>query len=141
MKVVIDTNIWISFLIGKALSGLEELLGEKIQVVVSDEQFKEIISVLKRPKFKKYFGLRDIEELLFLMQKVSELVIIEHTVTDCRDRKDNFILETALKGGAGIIVTGDKDLLDLNPYKGVKILTYKEFEQTIKEKIEAKIEK
>jgi predicted nucleic acid-binding protein len=68
------------------------------------------------------------------MQKVSELVIIEHTVTDCRDRKDNFILETALKGGAGIIVTGDKDLLDLNPYKGIKILTYKEFEQTIKEK-------
>ena len=121
MRVVIDTNIWISFLIGKVLYGLEELLSKEIQVIISDEQLEEIISVLKRPKFKKYFTDKDIKELLFLIQKVSEMVIIEHKITNCRDEKDNFILETALKGKADIIITGDKDLLDLNPYKGIKI--------------------
>jgi putative PIN family toxin of toxin-antitoxin system len=69
LKVVIDTNIWISFLIGKALSGLEELLGEEIQVVVSDEQFKEIISVLKRPKFKNILASEILRNFYFSCKK------------------------------------------------------------------------
>ena len=131
IKIVIDTNIWVSFLIGKALSGLEGLLLKKVKVMTSDEQINEIISVLKRPKFKKYFSDDDIIELLTILFKVSEAVIIEHTIHDCRDEKDNFILETALKGNADIIITGDKDLLDLNPYKGIKIINYREFESLI----------
>ncbi|MGA1846344.1 putative toxin-antitoxin system toxin component, PIN family [Deferribacter abyssi] len=133
MRVVIDTNIWISFLIGKALWGLEKYLNKEIKIVTSDEQLQEIISVINRPKFKKYFSEEDIQELLSLLQKVSEIVTIEHTIFDCRDRKDNFILETALKGKVDIIVTGDKDLLVLNPYKGITIVTYKTFEQLMKE--------
>ncbi|MCK4278348.1 MAG: putative toxin-antitoxin system toxin component, PIN family [Desulfurellaceae bacterium] len=57
MRVVIDTNIWISFLIGKALCGLEEHLNKKVRVVASDEQLQEIISVINRPKFNLSLGL------------------------------------------------------------------------------------
>ncbi len=128
IRIVIDTNIWISFLIGKTLSGLEKFLLKKVKVITSDEQIDEITSVLKRPKFKKYFTDDDIVEFLTILLKVSETVIIEHVIHDCRDKKDNFILETALKGKADIIITGDKDLLDLNPYKGIKIISYREFE-------------
>ncbi len=112
--------------------GLEKYLNKKVKVIISDEQLQEIISVIERPKFHKYFDAEDIKELLFLIRKVSETVIVGHTISDCRDKKDNFILETALKGKAGIIVTGDEDLLVLNPYKGISIVTYQEFERIVK---------
>jgi predicted nucleic acid-binding protein len=48
-------------------------------------------------------------------------------VNDCRDKKDNMILEEAVYGNAEYIITGDEDLLVLNPYKWIKIYTLKEF--------------
>jgi len=134
IKVVIDTNIWISFMIGKALKGFEKYINKKIKIITSEEQIKEIISVLFREKFRKYFSTDDIKELLFLILKVSDLVEIKHNIFDCRDKKDNFILEMAVNGDADIIVTGDKDLLVLHPYRNISILNYKEFEE-IMEKI------
>lgn len=134
IKVVIDTNIWISFMIGKALKGFEKYINKKIKIITSEEQIKEIISVLFREKFRKYFSTDDIKELLFLILKVSDLFEIKHNIFDCRDKKDNFILEMAVNGDADIIVTGDKDLLVLHPYRNISILNYKEFEE-IMEKI------
>ncbi len=62
MKIVIDTNLWISFLIGKILKGLKDLIFDKrITILTSDEHLEELFSVLKRPKFKKYFTHEDIE--------------------------------------------------------------------------------
>ncbi|MCG2722582.1 MAG: putative toxin-antitoxin system toxin component, PIN family [Thermodesulfovibrionales bacterium] len=136
MKAVIDTNIWISFLIGKLLAGLDDyILDGLLEVVISDEQLEEITTVLKRPKFRKHFSADDIEEFLSLIYKTSVIVEIHHTIKDCRDEKDNFILETAIRGKADYIVTGDKDLLVLNPYRGKKIIGFREFEDIIKEAI------
>ena len=57
IKVVIDTNIWISFLIGKVLSGLSKvMIDSKITILFSDELFEELVQVLSRPKFKEYFS-------------------------------------------------------------------------------------
>ena len=134
MKAVIDTNIWISFLIGKLLAGLDDYILEgRLEVVISDEQLEEITTVLRRPKFRKHFSPDDIEEFLSLIYKTAEIVEIHHTIKDCRDEKDNFILETAIRGKADYIVTGDKDLLVLNPYRGKKIIGFREFEDIIKE--------
>jgi putative PIN family toxin of toxin-antitoxin system len=134
VKAVIDTNIWISFLIGKLLSGLDDYILEgQLEVVISDEQLEEITTVLRRPKFRKHFSPDDIEEFLSLIYKTAVIVKIHHTIKDCRDEKDNFILETAIRGKADYIVTGDKDLLILNPYRGKKIIGFREFEDIIKE--------
>jgi putative PIN family toxin of toxin-antitoxin system len=55
-KIVIDTNIWISFLIGKKLSSLKSLISnQNIQIIISDELIKEIEDVTNRPKLRKYF--------------------------------------------------------------------------------------
>ena len=133
MKVVIDTNIWISFLIGKLLAGFDDYILEgQLAVVISDEQLEEITTVLGRPKFRKHFSPDDIDEFLSLLYKSARIVKIHHTIKDCRDEKDNFILETALRGKADYIVTGDKDLLVLNPYRGKKIIGFREFEDIIK---------
>lgn len=133
MKAVIDTNIWISFLIGKLLAGLDDyILDGMIEIIISDEQLQEITSVLRRPKFRQYFSTDDIEEFLSLLYKSVRIVELHHTIKDCRDEKDNFLLETAIRGKADYIVTGDKDLLVLNPYRGKKIIGYKEFEDIIK---------
>jgi len=121
VKAVIDTNIWISFLIGKLLAGLNDyILAGPLDVVISDEQLDEITTVLRRPKFRKHFSTDDIEEFLSLIYKTAVIVEVHHTIKDCRDEKDNFILETALRGKADYIVTGDKDLLVLNPFRGKK---------------------
>jgi uncharacterized protein len=134
VKAVIDTNIWISFLIGKLLAGLDDyILDGQLEVLVSDEQLEEITTVLRRTKFRKYFSSDDIEEFLSLLYKTSVVVDIHHAVKDCRDEKDNFILETAIRGRADYIVTGDKDLLVLNPYRGKKIIEFREFENILKE--------
>jgi len=70
VKAVIDTNIWISFLIGKLLAGLDDyILGGLLEVVISDEQLEEIKTVLQRPKFRKHFSAADIEEFLSLLYK------------------------------------------------------------------------
>jgi uncharacterized protein len=67
MRVVIDTNIWISFLIGKSLTGLTDaIIANRVQVLFSDDLFSELLEVLQRPKFKKYFSSAAIEQLLAL---------------------------------------------------------------------------
>jgi hypothetical protein len=135
VKAVLDTNIWISFLIGKLLAGLEDyILDGLLEVVISAEQLEEITTVLRRPKFRKHFSSDDIEEFLFLLYKSARIIEVHHTIKGCRDEKDNFILETAIRGKADYIVTGDKDLLVLNPYRGKKIIGFREFEDLIKEK-------
>lgn len=134
MNAVIDTNIWISFLIGKLLAGLDDyILDGLLEVIIADEQLEEITSVLRRPKFRSHFSSDDIEEFLSLLYKSARIVEIHHTIKDCRDEKDNFLLETAIRGKADYIVTGDKDLLVLNPYRGKKIIGFREFENIIKE--------
>lgn len=63
-KVVIDT-IWISFLLSKNNSKLEDLLSEKLIVLLFREELvNEFTEVAKRPKFKKYFSLLDLQLLL-----------------------------------------------------------------------------
>ncbi len=56
------------------------------------------------------------------MQKATLITIIEQ-ITDCRDPKDNKFLELAINGNATCIITGDKDLLVLHPFRGISILT------------------
>jgi len=132
VRVVIDTNIWIRFLIGKTLSGLSEaIISGQVIMLFSNDLFSELIEVLNRPKFKKYFSASAIEELIALLYEKVELIEIINHFNDCRDPKDNFLLDLAVSGHANYLVTGDADLLILNPFQGVEIISYQAFQNII----------
>ena len=129
MKVVIDTNIWISYLLGSLLQGMDEkILSKEIKVVVSDEMLKEISELSSRPKFKNIFTAKRIKELFSLLDSYAIVVSPSQKVNVCRDGKDNFLLEVALEGEADYLVTGDEDLLVLDPFHNTKIVKPKDFE-------------
>ncbi len=129
IRVILDTNLWISYLISKRLSKIDELFDRKDLILLfSEELLEEFVEVAGRAKFRKYFSVGNIEELLSLFDEFGEMVDVSSQVNLCRDPKDNFLLELAKDGNADFLVTGDKDLLVLNPFRGgVKIITPREF--------------
>lgn len=131
-RVVIDTNIWVSFLIGKVLHGLEDLIIEgRIQLLFSEELLEELTDVLHRPKFQRYFSVDVINELVSLILAKVELVEITRTFEICRDPKDNFLLDLCASGKADYLVTGDEDLIVLNPFHGTQIIDYNSFQSIL----------
>lgn len=96
-------------------------------VLASADTIGELDEVLRRPKFNRY--LREEERLLFLAAFIRDAKVVEVTerLTACRDPKDDKFLELAVSGNATCIVSGDDDLLVLNPFRGVAILTPQEF--------------
>lgn len=133
MKVVVDTNLFISFLLGRNLQKLFELLqSEKIVLLVSGQLFDELIKVLDSSKFKAVFSENDVANLVAILKIKGSWLEPKIEINDCRDTDDNFILELAVAGDADYIVTGDKDLLTLNPFKGIKIIKPREFEELLK---------
>ncbi len=133
LRVVIDTNIWISFLIGKSLTGLSEAtIQDRVKILFSTALFAELIEVLQRPKFKKYFSNQSIENLVALLHEKVEWIEITDIFNDCRDPKDNFLLDLAVSGQANYLVTGDADLLVLNPFHGVEIISYPFFQDMLR---------
>lgn len=132
-KVIIDTNLWISFLIGKELQILKDLIvTEKITLVTSDQLIEELKIVTSRPKLQKYFDREKVAELIFLLDIVSERFEIVSVDAICRDPKDDFILALSKVSRANYLVTGDKDLLDIKHYGRTEILTVSKFKERIK---------
>lgn len=124
-RFVLDTNVIVSSVLSprsilRQAFDLAFLLGT---VLVSDSILVEIDDVLRRPKFERYVS--EEERLQFLAKFVGDAMIVEVTevVTDCRDSKDNKFLELAVSGGAKCIVSGDTDLLVIDPFRGISIVT------------------
>jgi len=128
VKIIIDTNLWISFLIGKELKELKNLLIEEtIQLVISEEIVEEIILVTQRPKLQKYFTPNKVDELVRFLRTIGLFVNITSEVLFCRDPKDNYLLALAKDSDANLLVTGDQDLLVIAKFENTEIVTYQEF--------------
>ncbi len=95
---------------------------EEGDILMSESTLFELADVLGREKFNAYVSIQDREEFLRMLGRIVGMVTILHAVHDCRDQKDNQILEVAVNGQAQVIVTGDEDLLVLNPFRGISIL-------------------
>jgi putative PIN family toxin of toxin-antitoxin system len=89
----------------------------------SQELLDEFVEVARRPKFRKYFSLDDLQELLSIIGRKAEFIMVEAVVDLCRDPKDNFLLALCKDGRATHLLTGDKDLLTLRKYQRTEILT------------------
>lgn len=127
-KVILDTNLWISFLISHRLDEIDDLLLDgKIRLIFSKESIEEFIAVAKRPKFEKFFTDKNINDLLQLFDSYGKLVNVSTAITDCRDDKDNFLLSLAVDSKSDYLVTGDSDLLTLSKIKKTKILSWSNF--------------
>lgn len=133
IRIAVDTNVWIGFLIGKTLSGLADaIINNQVKIIFSDELFDELIEVLLRPKFKRYFSHEDIRELISLLLVKTERIEITKYYKECRDTKDNFLLNLCVSGNADYLITGDDDLLSLSPFHGVEIINYKQFRKVLR---------
>lgn len=91
-----------------------------------EELFVEFISVIKRPKLKKYFGEADTKKLIQIINKYGILQVVSSEIEQCSDKKDNFLLNLAIDSQADYLVTGDKDLLIIKKIGDTKILTVTE---------------
>ena len=128
LRLIIDTNLWVSFIISNKQSLLDPLLfTEEARLLFSKELIAEIHQTIKKPKLKKYFDTNALEEMLLTFEPFIDLIEVESAVTICRDPKDNFLLALAKDGKADYLLTGDKDLLDLKKIGRTKIKTITSF--------------
>lgn len=128
LNLIVDTNLWVSFIISNKLSLLDPFLfNQKARLLFSAELIREIQETIAKPRLKKYFKTNALEEMLSTFEPFIDLINIESTVTVCRDSKDNFLLALAKDGNADYLLTGDKDLLDLVKFGRTKIKTITAF--------------
>ena len=83
--------------------------------------------MLRRAKFDRYLSREDRDRFLEALTRESELVDISATVKACRDPEDDRILELAVSGRADFVITGDADLLAMDPFRGTRIVTPADF--------------
>lgn len=96
-------------------------------MVTSEATHSEFCQVFLRPKFDKYIALNGRQLLLDTISKNLVFTKIKKPVNACRDPKDNKFLELALAAKASCIITGDGDLLVLNPFRKIPILNASNF--------------
>jgi putative PIN family toxin of toxin-antitoxin system len=138
-RIIIDSNIWISFLIGKSLLGLQNHIdSQQLKIITCNEQLIELSEVFKKPKLKKYFTKEQISEFFELLDESSECIIISTKSDICRDPKDNYLVSLAIDSKANYLISGDKDLLDLNKIGDTVVLKYADFDKIIFTKNEEK---
>ena len=132
MRVVIDTNVWVSRLLlaDSVTARAVDAALESSQVVISEPLAEELADVLTREKFDRYVSLADREEFLRRVLQVASTFPVLTEVTDCRDADDNRLLALALDSESDYILTGDQDLLTTNPWRGIEIISPREFLDT-----------
>jgi putative PIN family toxin of toxin-antitoxin system len=123
-RVVVDTNVLISRLLAA-----DSVPGQAVRaarregrLLVSEATMNELAEVLSRAKLDRYISLEDRKQFLRQLARIAEFVPIIQLVRECRDPKDGKFLEVALNGQADLILTGDADLLGMNPWRGIEIL-------------------
>ncbi len=126
---MLDTNTLVSaalFPNGTPGRVLDKAISEGL-LVVSTSTLAEFLEVLYRDKFDKYLSDAKRKDFVDSIETVSYEVEIRETVTACRDPNDNKFLEVAVNGHAHVIVTGDKDLLVLHPFRDIAIIQPRAF--------------
>ena len=130
MRVVVDTNVFVS----AALKD-ESLPAQAVQLVEqrgtllnSAAMERQLFEVLARPHFVP-LNPAVARELLRRLLAAAETVVIAERIAACRDPTNDKFLEVALNGRADFIVSGDPDLLVLDPFRDIPIVARADFVQ------------
>lgn len=129
IRVIFDTNVLISAtLLRHSVSrqAFDQAINRST-VLSSLATLAEIMEVIRRPQFDRYVTIAERREFLSALIRNTTLIAILASVAICRDPKDNKFLELAVNGQADFVVSGDNDLLVLHPFRGVKIVTPRDF--------------
>lgn len=126
---VLDTNTLVSaFLLLQSKPTLAYNKAKATKKLVSNmETYSEFCDVLVRNKFDKYISLETRLAIIDDLTQNALFIEVSERVNVCRDPKDNKFLELAVAAKASCIITGDKDLLELHPFRGIPILTVNDF--------------
>lgn len=125
MRFVFDTNVIVSALLIEASTSrraFDHAAGTG-QILLSYPILVELNEVLGRPKFRRYVSVDEAKRFLAVLVREAEWVEVKVTINACRDPHDNRFLELAVEGSATHILSGDHDILSLNPFRGIAILT------------------
>lgn len=128
--VIHDANVWISFLIGSDYGKLiDALYDPNYRFIVCRELLNELRDVCRRPKFRKWFTMEFVKDLLEIIRSRCKLIEIENKPQPIlRDPNDSYLINLAEQGGADILVSNDKDITSLKGQIGkLKIFSLAEF--------------
>jgi uncharacterized protein len=130
MRVVLDTNVFVSAALKqKSMPGMAALVVERRRgLLKSHVTEQQLFEVLARPYFESLID-PDARGWLNELLAAAELVTITERIAACRDPTDDKFLELAVNGHADLIVSGDGDLLALNPFRQIPIVTPAAFVQ------------
>ena len=129
LRVFVDPNILISFLIGKRIKALQPLFyDERFIVIMDDLLLDEFDQVARRPKFRKFFPTTKVDELVYVIELNSELYAAATVIKPVsRDAADDYLLDLCKRAKAHVLVTGDDDLLVLEKYGRTRIMNARSF--------------
>ena len=131
-RIVADTNLLISRLLlpgsvpGQAVRKAES----EGLILASRATLGELADVLGRRKFDPYVSVEERQDYLRRLTRTVDVVTVGHRVRLCRDPRDDKFLELALSGEADLILTGDQDILALDPFRGIPVITAREYIRT-----------
>jgi len=128
-RYVFDTNVIISALLfgqSKPAQAFNAAL-DRGEILLSRPVLQELNEVLAREKFNPYLLLEERERFIIALLSESIFIDIKENIRACRDPKDDKFLELAVNGGAACIISGDDDLLILNPFRDIPIIKPDEF--------------
>jgi putative PIN family toxin of toxin-antitoxin system len=129
---VLDVNVWVSFVLGKQMEWLSQIVKtKKIEILSSDELYSELSEVLNRPKFKKHISISVIEESLAIHLKLTRKVNDTLVLPYFADSDDDYLMALALKGKAAYIVTGDKLILNTPITNSISIISLAFFKNKV----------
>lgn len=132
MRFVFDTNVLISAVLlpnSKPRQALDLALKQG-KLLISFAVLAELCEVLSRKQFRRHIDEEDVRTFVAVLTREAEWIDVDVRIAACRDPKDDKFLELAVSGGATCIVSGDSDLLSLNPFQGIPIMTPQVFLKT-----------
>ncbi|MFN4871590.1 MAG: putative toxin-antitoxin system toxin component, PIN family [Pseudanabaena sp.] len=129
IRIVLDSNVILSAALFKGSTPRQALDKASItgQILMSNEIIEELTDIFNRPKFDRYSSKQLRNEFLNAFLAIVENVQIVEKIAACRDRKDDKFLELAVNGKANYIITGDQDLLVLNPFQDIEIISVSDY--------------
>jgi len=128
-SIILDTNILISGLMLSSSKPQQvfDFVTQKHIILMSETTLAELFKTSIGPKFDKYLSLEKRLAFVASLKQTAEIIEIIESLADCRDPKDNKFLELAVSGNADFLITGDLDLLVLNPFRKTEIITAADF--------------
>jgi putative PIN family toxin of toxin-antitoxin system len=131
VRVLIDTNVVVSatFWPGNPKTLMNAVRRGELTYVTSEGLLEELRKVLTDQEKPFRLSAEEAGKVVDTWRALATLVSPTRFVAVCRDDDDNRVLECALDGHAEYVVTGDDDLLELEVFEGIKIITVSDFLQ------------